>query len=727
MFLMAPNNKSIDELSKKIKYMKDSNSLEDVREEIGKLNLENRVHLFLKLTKENINIPKEFDLELNLQEQINSLFIGDFEESHILTANFDTALLIGEVSLINSIIDIEEYRTLIRFLYTDTSAPDQCLLKLNLSIVRYLKSQSVNEEILSIFSRILRYIGIPLAQIDELKEFLVENFPEAQNEILQFYELPIATIQRYPQYIEEMGENFNYDEIIPSLKKWLDNSLLSRIEKTTFQHFLESTSIKDINSPEVLWKQIKAELEQKNLRNLPLSYNSVIKPHLSTLKPKQIKQSDLTNNIPKTILPSFVEKLAYSYSVSEADITINFLGGAQIGTMGILISTPKSSILIDYGMSVANYQLPQWHERLNHLDAVLVTHAHLDHSGGLPYLYAHGFDGYVFGSGITKTLIEFLLKDNLELMKKNISEDSRNFDHRFRVLSHSRYLYQMLEKYLPINSDEEIQITPDISIKPYNAHHIQGSLAYLINTNGKKILFTGDVNLGATTLFGKNSVNLPTDSDLTIIDSTYYGQKPIDRVKRDNLLAQTVKEDKRIIIPAFSIGRAQEIMIKLDNLGLTSDRKISMIGMATKVSRATGLKTRGFLSDFLDSAFEDEVIITGGGMLNGGFARELVEQTKNDPLTTIILCGYLAKTTLGYRLLNNLEPSYKQKVVYTRFSGHSTHLELNNYLNSISGLKALVHLGELSKDPFTEQHVRNSKLFKESEYYIPSIGSELSI
>ncbi|MFX0123178.1 MAG: hypothetical protein ACFFAE_06030, partial [Candidatus Hodarchaeota archaeon] len=133
------------------------------------------------------------------------------------------------------------------------------------------------------------------------------------------------------------------------------------------------------------------------------------------------------------------------------------------------------------------------------------------------------------------------------------------------------------------------------------------------------------------------------------------------------------------------------------------------------------------LSDHLVQPFEDEVVITGGGMLSGGYARELVEQTKEDPNTTIILCGFLAKNTLGNRLRQKLEPSYKQKVVFTRFSGHSSSKTLSKYLSSVKGQKALVHLGSLTVDPFTYKNIRKSDNFSNPDYYIPTLGSSLVI
>jgi predicted metal-dependent RNase len=597
-----------------------------------------------------------------------------------------------------------------------------------MKILNLLRVRKFKGDILPIFSLLLRFLGVPLVATEELKTRLLEYFPQAKSEITAFFELPITTLQRYPEYLDEIAEQLNYDITAPVLKNWLDHESLFKLERAKVQHFIESWKPEAAETVDELITELKDDLDQRNIKSIPLVFGSFIRPFSSSLKPCEVKSSDLRSEIPPDILKTYVEKLAYPISsTKERRIKVTFLGGAQIGTMGILISTPQSNILIDYGMSIANYQIPYWDEALNYLDAILITHAHLDHIGAIPYLYAQGYKGHVFGSGMTKNLANFLLHDNLELMKKNTSSTIREFDHRFRALSQSAYVYQMLDRYITIKTGEEYQITPDIVIKPYPAHHIQGSLAYYVKCASKQVLFSGDLNLDPMALFKEKVPTLPHNADLTIVDSTYYGQPAFDLTKRDELLFQTVKEDKRVIIPAFSVGRAQEILIKLEKSGLTKERKISTLGMATKVARVSGVKTKGHLSDHLVQPFEDEIVITGGGMLSGGYARELVEQTKDDPNTTIILCGFLAKNTLGYRLLHKLEPSYKQKVVFTRFSGHSSSKTLSTFLNSVKGERALVHLGSLTKDPFTSENIRNSDDFSHLDYHVPTLGSSLEV
>ncbi len=706
-----------------------SDQSSDLAKEIESLSPLQRFQIFCLVKDTEFFDSDQFFFEIKLWNRFLELFRSDYAETSFLIQNLDSALGLAETALLAGLLDLEDYRSIIRYLYTNTEDYDTAVLKINTSLLLFLHIKNAGSRIPNILSLFLRFLGVPLANIEELKADLQGLFPEAKSKINSFFELPINTIQKYPQYLDELTEQLNYDRDIPTLKNWLDHETLFKLEKEKIARFTKSWKPESINSVDELVTALEIALPENNLSMIPLVFDSFIKAYSASLKPQNISSKDLNANIPQRMLNTYVEKLAYPISShKDVKIRITFLGGCQIGSMGILISTPQSNILIDYGMSVANYQIPYWNEALNHLDAILLTHAHLDHSGAIPYLFSQNFKGYVFGSGMTKNLANMLLTDSLNLMNKNISETIRKTDHRFKYLSKPAHLYQMFENYINIKSGKEYHLTPDIVIKPFSANHIQGSLAYLVECAGnKRIFFSGDFNLDSTALFKNKSPNLPQDANLSIIDSTYFGQLNFDHKKRDDLLFQTVKEDNRVIIPAFSVGRAQEIMIKLEKAGLTKERKVSMLGMATKVARISGLKTKGHLSDHLAQQFEDEVVISGGGMLSGGYAREFVEQTKEDHNTSIVLCGFLAKSTLGYRLLHKLEPQYKQKVVFTRFSGHSSNDSLRSFLDSLKGQKALVHLGNLTKDPLTSEKIRNSKDFSHSDYYIPSLGSSLEI
>jgi predicted metal-dependent RNase len=112
-------------------------------------------------------------------------------------------------------------------------------------------------------------------------------------------------------------------------------------------------------------------------------------------------------------------------------------------------------------------------------------------------------------------------------------------------------------------------------------------------------------------------------------------------------------------------------------------------------------------------------------MAQGGFARRFIEETKDDPETSIVFCGYLAQNTLGQRLVSGLDKDiYHQSIQYCRYSGHSSNQSLNKFLNDLEGKKILVHLGELSKEPFK---LKDVALPKRDDAYIPYLGERITI
>ena len=718
----------VKSVHKQITEKKDTMSNQEIENKIQELSEEERCQLFWKFY-ETKDLVKEFLLkEFQIWDGIEALFKGDYSNTDVLDDQNELILAFTEMGVYMGSLNLEDFRSVVRFMLTHAIKYDLIVDEINETLIRLLANITTsNEDIIAKLSSLIRYMGLPPSGFDHLCKNLLVSFPSLISEIEQLKELPIDTCQHYPEYIAEIAEKLDYDISIPVLKQWLDHSTLNDITAKKISQFIEKRSSQKFDSNIKFFQRLEAERHTQEISSIPLAYNTFVKPYSQEIHPETVRPAELPSNIPSELLHTFLERLAYPIHTQDREIKVTFLGGASIGTMGILVTTPQSSVLFDYGLSVANYQIPFWHEALHSLDAIFVTHAHLDHTGAIPYLFSQGYSGYVFGSSMTKKLTSILLADSIKLMNQNFTKETRNNDFRFKALSKETYLFQMLDRYITIKSGEEYQITPDVVIKPFNAHHIQGSYAYQLESEGKKVLFTGDINFDPSELFRNKPPQVPMDSNLSIVDATYYGQLGFDTKERDHLLFNSVNESKRVIIPAFSVGRAQEILLKLDKAGITKNRKVSLLGMATKVAQLSGIKTKGHLSTNLVQPFDDEIIITGGGMLSGGYARELVEQTKTDPKTTIVLCGYLARNTLGYRLLHKLESEYKQDVIYTRFSGHTSSDNLKKVISSFKGSTYLVHLGELTKDPLTLEKDGNREKLNNKLINIPNIGTTVTI
>ncbi|MHA1443217.1 MAG: MBL fold metallo-hydrolase [Candidatus Hodarchaeales archaeon] len=707
---------------------KDTLSNQEAEEKIQGLSEEERCQLFWLMQQTN-NLPLDIlSREIKIWNGVKAIFNGDYTSTGVLDKQNDLILTLTETGVYMGSLTLEDFRSVSRFLYTHANNYNLMVDQLNETVLRLLANITTStDDLLKKLVSLIRFIGLPPSGFEHLKDNFSDIFHSSSSQIERLQELPIDTCQHYPEYIKELTEKLNYDKDIPVLKQWLNHSILNEITNNKTSQFIEMWPLQKYDSNEKFFQSLEAERLSQKITSIPLVYSTFVKPYSQGIHPATIRTSDLPSNIPTEMLPTYLERSAYPVHTQEEEIKVTFLGGASIGTMGILVTTPQSNILFDYGLSVANYQIPAWHEALPSLDAIFVTHAHLDHTGAIPYLFSQGYSGYVFGSSMTKKLTSILLADSIKLMNQNFSQEICKNDFRFKALSQESYLFQMLDRYITIKSGETYQITPDVAIKPFNANHIQGSYAYQMESKGKKVLFTGDVNFDPSELFRNKSPKLPIDSNLSIVDATYYGQPGFDSKKRDQLLFKSVSESKRVIIPAFSVGRAQEILLKLEKAGITKTRKVTLLGMATKIAQLSGIRTKGHLSNKLVQPFEDEIIITGGGMLSGGYARELVEQTKTDPKTTIILCGYLARNTLGYRLLHNLERNYKQNVVYTRFSGHTSSKTLKKVISTFKGSTALVHLGELTKDPLTLEKEKKREKIKDKSIEIPHLGSTMTI
>ncbi|MFX0051383.1 MAG: MBL fold metallo-hydrolase, partial [Candidatus Hermodarchaeota archaeon] len=430
---------SVQEIFENLKMNLDSSKSVDLKPLIKNFSMSQKFELFCHTKNLGVIYSDIFMRETAMWERFTNLFKNNYSDSIPLLEDPESSVRLAEVALLTGLFDLEDYRTIIRFLYTNLTDFNKIVLKINLSILRYLYKQQVGTQILSELSSMLRYIGIPLAYTSGLKNELLEYFPEAQAQIEAFLELPITTCQKYPDYITEIAEQIDYDKDIPVLKNWLNHETLNKLERSKIDHFIKLYKFEEIKSSSEIAKKLKVELVKKNMSSIPFVFDTFIKPFTAYLQPQNIKAADISPNVPSKILQSYVEKLAYPFIVHEdRKIRVIFLGGSEIGSMGILICTPYSNVLLDYGMSVVNYQIPFWDEALNHLDAIFITHAHLDHSGGIPYLFAQGYKGFVFGSSTTKNLTNFLLHDNIELMSKNIESSVVNADHRFRYLTQSQ-------------------------------------------------------------------------------------------------------------------------------------------------------------------------------------------------------------------------------------------------------------------------------------------------
>ncbi|MFC2175008.1 beta-CASP ribonuclease aCPSF1, partial [archaeon] len=265
------------------------------------------------------------------------------------------------------------------------------------------------------------------------------------------------------------------------------------------------------------------------------------------------------------------------------------LGGArEVGRSCFLMETPESKILIDCGINVASRDRAYPHLgsinfAIDELDAVIISHAHLDHSGFVPYLYQYGFKGPTYCTAPTRDLMALLQMDYVGVLKKE------GIDPPYK----DKDIKTTMKYVITRDYGEVTDISPDMRLTLHNAGHILGSAsAHLhIGQGVHNLLYTGDFKFGYTKLFDNVHTRYPRLETL-IMESTYGGNRDMmpPRYVSDKKLVQSIKDTCEnggsVLIPVFAIGRAQEIMLVLEEYAKRNDWDIPIYidGMTREAS-----------------------------------------------------------------------------------------------------------------------------------------------
>ena len=397
----------------------------------------------------------------------------------------------------------------------------------------------------------------------------------------------------------------------------------------------------------------------------------------------------------------------------------------EVGRAAFLLSTPESKVLIDCGEKPgSNNGTPYLYVSeifpLTQLDAVVLTHAHLDHCAYIPLLYKYGFEGPVYSTPPTRDLSAMLQLDYLEVVRKENGKIPYTSNEVKTYVRHS----------IPLNYGNVTDIAPDIKLTFHNAGHILGSaIAHFHVGDGLyNVAFTGDFNYSKSRLFSPATTQFPRLEAL-FIESTYGGSNDVQPARREaeERLYQVIKtvigRGGKVVIPAFAVGRSQEVMLALEEgirLGKIPKTPIYLDGM---IREATAIHTtypeylnnelrnqifREGMNPFLaecfvqvDSAdFREKVIsgdpcvvITTSGMLNGGPVMEYLKGCAPDAKNALVFVGYQAEGTFGRRIQKGwrelpiggreMIKIELEIVTIDGFSGHSDRRELMNFVGHV--------------------------------------------
>ncbi len=429
-------------------------------------------------------------------------------------------------------------------------------------------------------------------------------------------------------------------------------------------------------------------------------------------------------------------------------VRLTFLGGGrQVGRSCLLLQTPESRILLDCGINPAApqektypyFDCPEF--RINEIDAVIVTHAHLDHSAMIPLLFKYGYDGPVYCTEPTRDVMALLALDFIGL----------GFKETKGAPFSSTDIKTMVKHCICLNFEEVTDITPDIRLTLYNAGHTLGSaMCHLHIGNGlHNLLYTGDMNYETSNLLAAAATRFPR-LETVIVESTYGGRHdnppPREECEKEliDLIKKTLERGGKVLMPVLGVGRSQEIMLIIERImreGKIPKAPVYMQGMVwdvtaihtaypdffnAKVKKSIFHQNQNpFLSDIftkvgswkemqkiIESA-DPCIIVATSGMMIGGASVEYFKGLAENPKNSLILTCYQAEGSLGRKLENGdkeiIFPKGNNKTELLKvkmevqaihgFTGHSSRQQLMNWVRRLQPKprRIIVNHGESSK------------------------------
>jgi KH/beta-lactamase-domain protein len=432
------------------------------------------------------------------------------------------------------------------------------------------------------------------------------------------------------------------------------------------------------------------------------------------------------------ILRSIGERIFRPPVYETGDVRLTALGGfQQVGRSAILVQTRESNVLLDCGINPGStsptvafprLDMPQFD--VDALDAVVISHAHLDHCGFLPFLFKYGYDGPVYCSAPTSSLMTLLQLDYLDVAnKQGIMPPYSQKEVRDTVMHTISLRYGSVT-----------DIAPDVRLTLHNSGHILGSsLIHLhIGEGLHNLVYTGDYKYGKSMLL-EPAVSMFPRAETIITESTYGAPDDVMPTRAEaeqsivKIINDTLDREGKVLIPVPAVGRAQEIMLVIDDYmrrGLLKEAPVFVEGM---ISEATAIHTaypeylakgvrnsilyegiNPFQSDYFTivehpSAREEIVdgdqciILATSGMLEGGPVIDYFKRLAGDKRNTIIFVSYQIEGTMGSRVQKGLadvpiiSSNGKMEVMKVEmqvesvrgFSGHSDRRQLTNYIRRL--------------------------------------------
>ena len=417
---------------------------------------------------------------------------------------------------------------------------------------------------------------------------------------------------------------------------------------------------------------------------------------------------------------------------AEEHVTIKTLGAFQeVGRSCVLVETAESKIMLDCGIRPGARNTWDAFPRLdwadiapNDIDAIVISHAHLDHQGFLPAMYKYGYDGPVYCTEPTLPLMTMLQSDFVKIAQIEGG----------RLIYDQKDIREVIQHAITLPYGMVTDISPDIKLVFNNAGHILGSATVHlhIGEGAHNIVYTGDYKYGRTALFDSATWNYPRVETL-ITESTYGAKEDIMPVREEvemnfvNAINETLRQGGKVLIPIPAVGRAQEILIVLDQYmrnkllveapvfteGMISEATAIHVSYSDYLSRELRAKildegVNPFKSEYFtevehptdrEEAYREgpAVIMATSGMLEGGPVLDYFEHLAPSEKNKILFVSYQVQGSIGRRVLDGgsqaslMDQGGKIKIVDVRakvqkvdgFSGHSDYNQIIRFVGKV--------------------------------------------
>ncbi|MBW2997623.1 MBL fold metallo-hydrolase [Candidatus Woesearchaeota archaeon] len=418
-----------------------------------------------------------------------------------------------------------------------------------------------------------------------------------------------------------------------------------------------------------------------------------------------------------------------------------FHGGArEVGRSCVEITTGTKRLLLDCGLKLTPHgtEYPIGFDKVDDIDAVFISHAHLDHTGALPLLDHRGMDCPIFMTKASKQLTRLLLKDAFKIGRINHQHLGYAAADIRKVLSCIRRV--VMDTKGGFNG---------IKFKYFDAGHIPGSAAIFLDVEGTTLLYTGDINTIDTKLHKAAETDFP-EIDIMICESTYGDRDhpPRDKTEQDFLqtIQDTIERGGSVIIPVFALGRSQEI------LQLLSTRKFKVPvyfdGMSVEATNITldnpdaiadpnalkaALKKVRLVKgngDRMEAVKTQAIIVTTSGMLTGGPVMHYLKYFHKNPDNAVLLTGYQGEHTNGRLLLEKKQvyidgwrTGVKCRIEQFNFSAHAGMSQLKSLVRKVKPKRIFFMHGEYTG-------LANMQEWAEAlgmDAHVPRLGESIAI